>query len=122
MLSSLRKPITFTYISEQTETISIGSTINIPCGFKYSSSHANIRRLGYVLLCNDIRKVVMAGDYAECKCKDLQQFDGEVAIEPHSSFSKSKLWVELTISRVIEGTLQIPSVKDDSLLRATQYS
>ena len=55
----------------------------------------------------------MSGDYVEFKYKDLQQFDGEVAIEPHSSFSKFKSWVEPTISRVIEGTLGIPNLKDE---------
>ena len=42
-----------------------------------------------------------------------KSFDSEVAIEPHSSFSKSKSWVEPLISSVIEGTLQILKLKDE---------
>ena len=101
------------HIHLKVETISIGSTVNIPYGFADSSSHANIRRIDSILLRNDIEKVLISGDYVEFKCKDLQQFDGEVATEPHSSFSKSKSWVEPTISRVIEGTLRIPNLKDE---------
>lgn len=55
----------------------------------------------------------MPGDYVDFKWKDLQQFDGEVVIEPHLSFSKSKLWVVPTTSRVIEGTLRIPNLEDE---------
>ena len=40
-----------------------------------------------------------------------KSFDSEVAIEPHSSFSKSKSWVEPLISSVIEDTLQILKLK-----------
>ena len=39
------------------ETISIGSTVNIPYGSKESSNHANICRIDSVLLCNDIEKL-----------------------------------------------------------------
>ena len=78
------------HVHLKVEAISIGSTVNVPYGFKDASSHANIRRIDSVLLRNDIEKVVMPGDYVEFKCKDLQQFDDEAAIEPHSSFSESR--------------------------------
>ena len=111
------------HVHLKAETITIGSTVNIPYGFKDSSSHANIRRIDSILLRNDIEKVVMPGDYEEFKCKDLQQFDGEVAIEPHSSFSKSKSWVDLIIFRVIEGTLRTPNLKGEPVqIRKPQHT
>ena len=45
------------HVHLKAETISIGSTVNIPYGSKESSNHANIWRIDSVLLCNDIEKL-----------------------------------------------------------------
>ena len=51
------------HIHLRAETISIGSTVNIPNGFRYLCGHANPHRM------NDIKKVVTPSDYVEFKYK-----------------------------------------------------
>ena len=53
-------------------------------------------------------KVILPGEYLELSNASLEQFEGEVAVEPHSS--SPLMWPLPTISRVVHGKLRIPNL------------
>jgi hypothetical protein len=66
-----------------------------------------ILRCESFILRNDSPKVLLPGDYVEFSSQDLSNFDGEIAIEPHSDSPLKGSWPSPAISRVINGTVRI---------------
>ena len=81
------------HVHLKAENISINTTV-IPYGSKRSPTNPKIRRVNSILLRNNSEKVLMPGDFLEFEDKNLLEFDGEVAIEPHHIQAKSNSWIQ----------------------------
>ena len=82
-------------------------TLRIPYGAKPEKPH-QIFRAESVILSSDNKSVVMPGEYVEYEHKSLYNYEGEVAIEPHTDSPQH--WPAPAISRVINGRVRIPNL------------
>ena len=93
------------------EEISIDE-VTIPYGAKPENPQ-QIFRAESLILSNDDKKVVMPGEFIEYDNSSLTNYEGEVAIEPHTDSPSN--WPQPTISRVIDGRLRIPNNTDEPI-------
>ena len=96
------------------EMISIGD-VKVPYGTKSEAPCHDIYRTDSFILRSDTNQVLLPGDFVEFKSDSLKDFEGEVAIEPHSSSLMYGSWPSPSISRVINGTVRIPNNSNDPI-------
>ena len=74
----------------------------------------NIFRTEPVSLRNRTNKVVMPGEFIEIQSRRLEQYEGEVTVEP--TIQSLNGWPAPTISRVIQGRIRIPNLGTEPVL------
>ena len=96
--------------------------IKIPYGGKLPPQCSDIYRTESLILRSDSAKFILPGEFLEFSSDSLKDFDGEVAIEPHSTSPLDGSWPIPEISRVIDGTVRIQNPTNDVIpLSALQH-
>ena len=89
------------------EQVMIGGSIyHYGKSAKRPSVH-EIFKVDSFILRNSCAKVVLPGDFYEFSSTDLDSFNGEVVIEPHTDSPLKGNWPTPTVSRVIQGTVRL---------------
>ena len=82
-------------------------------------SHSSVKSVSTSsILRNCLPTVVYPGEYLEINNPSLEQYNGEVAIEPRSDSPQDGCWPEPEITRVIDCTVRIPNRSNDIIYLA----
>ena len=73
----------------------------------------DIKRTESFIVLNNTTKVVIPGEFVEIYADKLKCFEGEVAVECHMQFPFSGNWLAPSVNRVIQGSIQIPSLSKE---------
>ena len=90
------------------QEISIGGMF-IAYGSKPTSIQHDVYFAESVVLRNDTTKVLFPGEFLEIKSNNLEQFEGEISVEPRVDSPLDGEWPECALTRVIQGTIRIPN-------------
>ena len=75
----------------------------------------DIRRVDSLVLRNDTSRVLYPGEFVEVSSESLDEYEGEVSIEPRVDSPLQGTWPSPTISRVIQGSIRIPNETDEPI-------
>ena len=89
---------------------------SIPYGSKPPSIQHDIYRTQSMVLRNDSSRVLLPGEYVEFTSPTLEEYEGEIAIEPRMDSPMDGQWPTPSITRVIQGSVRIPNDSPEPIL------
>ena len=94
------------------QQVMIGDSIYHYGGPAKKPSVQEVFKVDSFLLRNKSAQVVLPGEFVEYSCKELESFNGDITIEPHSESPFLGNWPAPTVSRVINGTVRLENNLD----------